>query len=240
MKSYFELRNVAPDYYTEYVIPHWLRAQLAGIGPGSRILDFGCGFGQLVGALKREGYTRVEGADLETAAISHGRKLGHEIHDLTDDQGFYERNRAQYDVIVTLHVLEHIPKDSVISTVTRLRSLLTPDGCLIMAVPNAQAFTGCYWAYEDFTHETLYTSGSAYYVLKAAGFEEVRFLDIDCTSGLASLKKAARRASWRLFNAYYNFMCRLLANATHAPSPNIFSYELKVVGRNARRSARSG
>ncbi|MGC9101323.1 MAG: hypothetical protein ACP5HC_08750 [Caldisericum sp.] len=40
-------------------------------------------------------------------------------------------------------------------------------------VRNVQSNTGAYWAYEDFSHFTLFTSGSIYYVLKMAGFDEI-------------------------------------------------------------------
>jgi SAM-dependent methyltransferase len=229
MRSYFELRNVAPDYYADYIIPGWLQAQLTAAGSTARVLDFGCGFGQLLGALRRQGWQQVEGADVEPAAIAHCRAQGYEVHQLGPDSAFYERNRGRFDVIVTQHVLEHIAKEEVVAVVTKLRDLLTSNGRLIVAVPNAQAFTGCYWAYEDFTHYTLYTSGSAYYVLRAAGFDDIRFVDIDCTAGLGLLKRTIKRAIWRLYDVYYRTACRLLANATHISSPNIYSYEVKVV-----------
>jgi hypothetical protein len=100
-----------------------------------------------------------------------------------------------------------------------------------VAVPNGQAFTGAYWEYEDFTHQTLYTSGSIYYVLRAAGFTDIQFVDAHCTAGLGPFKAAVRRLGWSLFNFYHELMCRLLVSPTHSPSPNIFSYEIKVVAR---------
>ena len=51
-------------------------------------------------------------------------------------------------------------------------------------VPNAQAITGAYWRYEDFTHEQLFTTGSLYYVLLDNGFDEIKFLDIYATSNI--------------------------------------------------------
>lgn len=232
MKSYFELRNISPGDYSDYVVPRWLLDEIGVANPNVRILDFGCGFGQNVSALKLQGYKRIEGADVDAAALSYCRSRGHLVHDVGVNEDFYEENRGQFDVIVTLHVLEHIAKENVIEVVGKLRRLLSSEGILIVAVPNAQAFTGCYWAYEDFTHHTLYTSGGIHYVLKAAGFEVVQFIDIDCTAGLGFFKKAQRRFSWCAYNFYYKSMCKLLASYTHISSPNIYSYEVKVVARN--------
>jgi len=60
-------------------------------------------------------------------------------------------------------------------------------------VPNAQSPVGCYWAYEDFTHTTLFTAGSLYYVLKMAGFKEITFVDPLCIEGLPLWKKMVRK-----------------------------------------------
>ena len=62
------------------------------------------------------------------------------------------------DVIIMSHVLEHFPKDNIIPTLKKAYNILNPNGKLIVSVPNAQSNTGSYWAYEDFTHSTLFTS----------------------------------------------------------------------------------
>ena len=230
MTSYFELRNVSPEFHAKYTVPTWLLRQLPRVEDNPRILDFGCGLGQLIRALKPLGYPRVEGADIEPAAIASCRQNGYTVHDLRSDVEFYDSNRGQFDLIITQHVLEHIPKSEVVAVIRKLRDMLSPKGALIVTVPNAQAFTGAYWAYEDFTHETLYTSGSIYHVLRAAGFANIRFVDVDCADG-GFLKSIVRRTSWKLYSGYYRLMCKLLASPTHGPSPNIFSFEIKVVAR---------
>jgi SAM-dependent methyltransferase len=229
MPNYFELRNVPVETFAGYTIPGWLSAELAGIGRETRILDFGCGWGQLITALKQSGFGSAAGADIEPAALAHCRDKGHVVYDLRSPDEFYDGLRGTFDLIVSMHVLEHIPKADVITELRRLRELLTPSGRLVVAVPNAQSFTGPYWAYEDFTHQTLYTTGSISFVLRAAGFREVRFLDVQCTAGIGPIARLCRRVTWRLYDAWYRSMCRLMASWTHIGSPNIYSYEIKVV-----------
>ena len=72
-----------------------------------------------------------------------------------------------------------MPKHEIIPLLIKVRSLLTQSGSLLVMVPNAQSNTGSYWAYEDFTHHTLFTAGSLYFVLRQAGFDSVEFVDPD-------------------------------------------------------------
>ncbi|MCS7232153.1 MAG: hypothetical protein RMJ67_08465 [Elusimicrobiota bacterium] len=135
----------------------------------------------------------------------------------------------KFDVILLLHVIEHIPKDKVIETLSLIKKdFLAQNGMALIAVPNAQSNTDCYWAYEDWTHTTLFTSGSIYYVLRAAGFTEIEFLDIDCTLGLPIHKKLIRKFLLKLYIANKNFWNRVTSSSYHKPSPQIFSYDIKV------------
>ncbi|MBL0306338.1 MAG: hypothetical protein IPQ25_09965 [Chitinophagaceae bacterium] len=80
------------------------------------------------------------------------------------------------------HVLEHIEKEKIIDTLIHIRkNLLKKGGVFLLMVPNAQSYTGAYWRYEDFTHNIMFTAGSCIYVLKAAGFENIEFIDPDGT-----------------------------------------------------------
>jgi 2-polyprenyl-3-methyl-5-hydroxy-6-metoxy-1,4-benzoquinol methylase len=230
MSGYFELRQVSSADYATYQMPAWLRAQLLAYPKTARILDFGCGLGQFIRAARTLGYEHTEGADIEAAALAQGAADGVTVHDLRDGV-FFDNARGNFDLVVMQHVLEHLPKAEVVGTLARIRGLLRPGGGLVIAVPNGQAFTGAYWAYEDFTHHTLFTSGSLHHVLRAGGFRSVDFLDIQCAEGKGLVARAVRRTAWHAFHAKYRLMCWLLASPTHQPSPPIFSYEIKAVAR---------
>ena len=228
--DYFDLRGVSQDAYGSVLVPPYVRANL----PDDRnesILDFGCGFGQLLRGLNDLGYHSVFGADVSKTAISHCRGLGLPIFDTNDDD-WLDSERDRYSLIVVSHVLEHIEKGEIVPTLAKLRTLLKAGGSLVVAVPNAQSHTGAYWAYEDFTHTTLFTSGSIQYVLRAAGFSSIQFLDIDCTLGLPPPKRLLRKWLLGAYRANYQFWNRVTASYTHTPSPAIFSYEIKVLARS--------
>ena len=226
--DYFSWRAVDHDTYRHYRVPAYLLEVLKN--RNASVLDFGCGFGHLLSGLRELGFVRLEGADINAKALSRGRSLGFVIHD-PNDEDFYEKHAGRFDFVIVSHVLEHIPKDMIIPQLKRLRALLTEGGSLFTMVPNAQSNTGSYWAYEDFTHHTIFTSGSLFYVLRAAGFSQVTFVDIDCTAGQKAIKRMARRVLLAVYRRKLAFWNRVTVSAFHAPSPQIFSYEIKALAR---------
>lgn len=228
--DYFGWRNVSAETYQVYETPAYLMQVLAE--RDANILDFGCGFGQMMAALKESGYSRLEGADINVAAIEHLRKQQMIVHDLTREPDFYESRAGIYDYVIMSHVLEHFPKEKIVDQLRLLKKLIKAGGALIVMVPNAQSNTGCYWAYEDFTHHVLFTAGSLRYVLKAAGFNSIKFLDPDCSASVRSpFKRVVRRFLLRLYRGNLAFWNKVTGSAFHSPSPQIFSYELKVLAR---------
>ena len=128
------------------------------------------------------------------------------------------------------HVLEHLEKESIIEILSKIKEhLLDKDGKLLITVPNAQSNTGCYWAYEDFTHNTLFTAGSIDFVLKSAGFSNISFLDIDGTAGYPLYKKNIKKLFLWLYKKKINFWNRITSSSFHKPSIQIYTYELKVL-----------
>jgi len=228
-KDYFKFRQIDANSYKNFDLPVYLKSVLNDTEKS--ILDFGCGYGQMLKALKSNGFKFIEGADINEDAIKHLRSQGILANDLNANSNFYSENAASFDFIIMSHVLEHIPKTEVINHLILLKTLLKPNGALIVMVPNAQSNTGCYWAYEDFTHNLLFTGGSLYYVLKAAGFSSVDFLDVDCLAGSTGLNKLLRQFFLRLYKLNYAFWNKITASSFHRPSPSIFSYELKAIAR---------
>lgn len=224
--KYFELRNIHSEYYPNPHLPLWIKNELKN--QDASILDYGCGLGQNLIALKENHYKNIYGVDIEENALKHCldnklvvKKLN--IERLNNPFEF------KFDFIILSHVIEHIPKNEIIKTLKIIKDrFLMENGILLIAVPNAQSNTNCYWAYEDWTHTTLFTSGSLYYVLKAAGYNNIEFLDIDCSLGLSFFKKAILRIFLAIYKIRITFWNRVTGSAFHQPSPQIYSYEIKA------------
>ena len=96
-----------------------------------RILDVGCGGGELLEHFARRGWS-THGIDPSRAASDAASRRGAEVHHGTlDDQPWPEEF---FQAITFQPSLEHIPDP--IEALQRARSLLAPAGSLVIEVPN--------------------------------------------------------------------------------------------------------
>lgn len=230
MVDYFEARNVTPETYKNYSVPKYM-SEILTQDKKSFVLDFGCGFGQLIRSLADLGCVNIYGADINDQALDYCKSQGLRVEDCKNLENIVEKYKNKFDLVIMSHVLEHITKEEIIPFLKKIRLLLRPTGGILIMVPNAQSNTNCYWAYEDFTHTTLFTSGSIFYVLKMAGFKEIRFVDTDCTAGLPYHKKILRKLLMKIFYFRVEFWNRVTSSSFHKPSPKIYSYEIKVLAK---------
>lgn len=104
-------------------------AQLIAQPPG-RLLDVGCGRGELAGAFVRRGWTAA-GVDPSPDAVRVARSLGIDAREGTLDDVAWEP--GSFDAVVLHHSLEHVPDP--VTTLRRAGELLRPGGRLFVAVP---------------------------------------------------------------------------------------------------------
>jgi 2-polyprenyl-3-methyl-5-hydroxy-6-metoxy-1,4-benzoquinol methylase len=208
MSSYFEARKISPEFYKNYKLPYYLSNRLPK-DKSLPILDFGCGFGQTLLALRDLGYENIIGCDVDDEAIKYCISQGLKVENCTNLNEFVVKYENKFDMVLMLHVLEHFPKTEIIQTLSKIKKVLKKQGKIIIVVPNAQSSTGVYWAYEDFTHELIFTSGSLYYVLKMAGFEEIEFIDIIALKDCQLLKRLLKNFCLKYTKQKYIFVTEL-------------------------------
>ena len=224
--DYFDARGITNDFYKNYRLPFYI----SQLPQSAKILDFGCGFGQTLLKLEETGFKNLYGVDINKKSLDTIQSAVIKKKAITSFTETADENFKSFDFIILSHVLEHFPKDDIIPFLKYcFTDLLSANGSLIIAVPNAQSFTGAYWAYEDFTHNTLFTAGSLYYVLKNAGFEKIEFIDIDGTHESTFIKKIIKKALLGMYKQRIRFWNFVTNSSFHKPSPQIFSYEIKAL-----------
>ena len=97
--NYFEYRNISEENYSNLQIPLWIKYEIEN--KDTKILDYGCGFGQILKALKNDSYQNVYGGNIEVNAIQSCRDNNLIVAqlDLEDLKNPYE---FKFDIIKTL------------------------------------------------------------------------------------------------------------------------------------------
>jgi 2-polyprenyl-3-methyl-5-hydroxy-6-metoxy-1,4-benzoquinol methylase len=99
------------------------------------VLDYGCGTGEFLATCKDAGWT-VTGVEPSEDARTKNRKDLHVVDDLS-------KVTTQVNAITMWHVLEHV--HDLNETLARLRSLLTNNGTVFIAVPNHESYDARYY-----------------------------------------------------------------------------------------------
>lgn len=97
----------------------------------NRLLDVGCGSGQLLEVYRTLGW-HVCGIEISPDACAACRAQGLQVHQGTVfDAPFSGR---QFDMILLSHVIEHVPDP--VAVLTRVAEFLAPNGKVIVSTPN--------------------------------------------------------------------------------------------------------
>ena len=108
------------------------------LSTGSRVLDFGCGSGDMTLALKRAGFN-VSGFDVSRAMLAAARQRceGQEIEFVQGEPGEYSRlpfGPGTFRGVVASSVLEYVPNP--LAQIAELARVLGDNGLLVITVPN--------------------------------------------------------------------------------------------------------
>ena len=178
-----------------------------GSGVRPRILDVGCGPATVLALLKARGYD-VHGLDVSSEASEIARR-DHDIEVTVGTLDGAPVGDAEFDTVVLLHTLEHVPEPH--RVLAEARRVLTSAGRLVLQVPNVDSIQsrvfGVRWYGLDVPRHLIdYSRTSLLGLLEETGFEveRVRHFNLrDNAPALASslfpsldpLSRAVRRRS---------------------------------------------
>ena len=146
----------------------------------NRLLDLGCGAGDLLLAARKRGW-QGQGLDVSSHAAQHVRDLGFEV--FVGELEAAKFPTAHFDVVTAAELLEHVfdPR----ALVAEVARILRPGGLFWLTTPHARGLSArllglkwqCIWPPE---HLQLFSIAGLRALLRSAGFRDVH---VDTTGG---------------------------------------------------------
>ena len=171
--SYYPEASLSPPPFVQTRLEE-ITAEFAPYRQTNRLLDIGCGAGNLMLAARKNGW-EAYGLDVSENAVNHVRSLGFDVY-----QG--ELQTAQlpsqhFDVITAAEILEHLSEPRAL--VEEVARLLRPGGLFWTTTPHARGLSArvlglkwrCIWPPE---HLQLFSAGGLKSLLKDVGFRDIR------------------------------------------------------------------
>ncbi len=157
-----------------------------------RILELGCGSGELIAYLHAQGYCHVTGVDTSTEQVALARGLGRETIEQADVfDALHQRPSSSLDVVVAFDVVEHLSKPEVLPLFEEVCRVVAPGGRFLIHTINGESPFFGRIRYGDFTHEVAFTSRSMRQLLLYAGFTRIdSYEDTPVVHGLTSFGRA--------------------------------------------------
>lgn len=136
----------------------------------ARVLDLGCGLGELLYLCQTLGCARMAGVNLCREEIEAARPYVQAQFECTDILEYLRGCQETFDCIFALNILEHLDKDALLEVLRLSSERLAPGGTLVAMVPNAVSPFAAVTRYWDFTHEWAFTPNNFKQLAPLAGF----------------------------------------------------------------------
>jgi SAM-dependent methyltransferase len=137
------------------------------------VVDLGCGRGELVELLEREG-VRAYGVDLNPQFVAAATERGVDVRHGDALQHLIEAEPGSLGGVVASHVVEHLEAGSVVRLVRLAFDRLDTGGLVILETPNPESLiAGSVNFHRDLTHVRPIHPDTLEFLCEAAGFEDV-------------------------------------------------------------------
>ena len=162
----------------------------------ARILDVGCGSGNLLRHFKTLGYQNLHGVDISPEQVALARQgipgvVEGNVFDYLDSAS------GQSDLIIGLDLVEHFNKDEVLRFLSACHKALRPGGRIILQTPNAESPWACSVRYGDFTHEVCFSPRLLARLLEMSGCRSIEAREAGPVARCGP-SSAVRWLFWRL------------------------------------------
>lgn len=145
---------------------------------GASILDIGFGRGWFVAACIRLGYQNITAAEFNVESFAHMREWSPALrlqNVETSMANFLAARPAEFDFIHLSHVIEHVPKYSLLHVTDSLYAALSPGGVLFLRTPNMEGPCASSSLFVTLGHEYGFAGSNLVSLLDICNFDDVRF-----------------------------------------------------------------
>ncbi len=210
--NYFLKRGAAEQMDTQSFAEHTKYFDVASLVPeGKRVLDVGCGCGQL-GALLKKKECIVNGVDISLDRLEF-RKDYNMVWESNIENFNFKRTLGNYDVVVFSDVLEHLA--SAESVLRKTNAILAYGGRVIISLPNVAFFLNRWnllrgrWDYAeegilDRTHLKFFTLLTAKRLIENTGYQIHNIIP-----QIPVIHSPVKHAIFNLFMARWPRMCSI-------------------------------
>jgi SAM-dependent methyltransferase len=140
------------------------------------VLDVGCGRGEWLELLRREG-VQARGVDRSPAMAARCRELGLQVVEADGIRYLRSLPDASLGTLTALHVVEHLALPRLLQFLDESVRVLRPGGLLILETPNPQnILVGCHNFYLDPTHLSPLPAPLLRFLAESRGFCQAELL----------------------------------------------------------------
>ncbi len=146
--------------------------------PETSVLELGSGPGEFLAYLKQMGVKRFLGVEMNPEAIQAMPPGLDEHLNKSDVWDFLDAaaESEPYDRVAILDFLEHFSAIEGVRLLEKIKTVLAPDGLVVIRVPNMASPWGGIHQFADLTHKCAYTPISLEQLGMAAGYKTLQFL----------------------------------------------------------------
>jgi 2-polyprenyl-3-methyl-5-hydroxy-6-metoxy-1,4-benzoquinol methylase len=143
LKAFYDLRaSEEPEVDPEAALRFRKALRAADLAPGERLLDIGAKWGGLGECARSLGINIIyTGLELSEANVDKAAELGLDVR-LADASAPLPIDDRQYDCVVCLELLEHLPAP--IGVLGEIHRVLKSDGRAVVSVPNPYSWVEIY------------------------------------------------------------------------------------------------
>ncbi len=170
--GYAQWKQWEGDFQASDRDARYFAAEFSGIAlANKRVLEIGFGNGRFLAWAKSQG-ALVAGTEIEETMLARAREKGFVALPASLDA--LVAGSGRFDIVVAFDVFEHWDKQTLITNLQHIASLLDAGGLVLARFPNGHSPFGRVYQHGDITHQTALSTSSIEQLAGMTGFSVVR------------------------------------------------------------------